>query len=332
MFEQQENQTLSTMEESCKTVIAKYLTMDDVNIRQELLFPLKQSLSHPEMKAFIHQQIRELQEVKGNSSYTFLIGFLYRVKEEFSEAFVWLDRAIAMNDPNAMFLKGFMCMRALGIPENKAEAMNYYRKAAALNHVQSIHNLAALVSEGPIDNVDYRQESRDLFFKAAELGNEISRQAFDQGERASRGIHFPFYTKSTPVIQTFQGRQKQQEVLIPVRVATDTGEGNALESGISIQVRHSLPLAFIELALEIQVALIDTIFSALKKIYSDHVNTYHRVFKESPFQAEQLKIKFSENIDKCVQDLVTAMAKGFPQENARDVKESPDDTEQRFTI
>jgi TPR repeat protein len=333
MFHKIESSDTSSLEKASEEAISKYIENKDVNFRQDLLLPLKQSLGQPKMAQFINSLIQRFSNDLNNADSVFLLGFLYRIKEEFDKAIPHLERAIEMGNANAMFLRGFMYMRGMGGPVNKVEAMKSYRAAIALNHSSAMNNLACLFSEGAIDGVDYRSECHDLLFKGAQLGNDGAIQTFNAFERASILMHYSFNTNQE-VVQAIDPQAVQHKVSFNALLATGMGDG-CDTAGDFTTVEHNLqfPTVFATLDPETKSKFLDTLKPALVKIYSDHTYEYQKLFKQSPFKAELLKIAFSENRYKLVQEEANRISARYLIGTTRDIEERfAEDATQQFTM
>ena len=80
------------------------------------------------------------------------LGVMYEngegVPENDAEAVKWYRKAADQGEANAQFNLGVMYDNGDGVPENDAEAVKWYRKAADQGYVKAQHNLAYMYAMG----------------------------------------------------------------------------------------------------------------------------------------------------------------------------------------
>lgn len=91
---------------------------------------------------------------------------------DFDESLRWLDKAVKLNEPQAMYLKADI---GLNIPElgiNKKECIDLLEKGVALNHLGCMLYLAKCYEKGMGVDAD-EQKSFECLMKAAETGMSV---------------------------------------------------------------------------------------------------------------------------------------------------------------
>ena len=85
------------------------------------------------------------------------------------EALFWLERAASNDEPEALYQLGVYYEE--GVEADLAKAINYFQRAAELNHSDAALELSYIYDEGAIVEQD---DDKALFFlkKSAELGNQ----------------------------------------------------------------------------------------------------------------------------------------------------------------
>jgi TPR repeat protein len=118
---------------------------------------------------------RKLQVLagQGNAEAQYNLGLLYRrghgVPQDLAQALVWYKKAAEQGYPLAENNLGFMYTKGLGVPEDKQEGFKWYMAAAAHNFVMAQYNvgLKLFYGEGVQKNLD---QSFQWFMKAADRG------------------------------------------------------------------------------------------------------------------------------------------------------------------
>jgi TPR repeat protein len=297
--------------------ILQYIESNNVNFRQDLLLPLKKNINAPEMSQLLVSLINEFSKKDSNNvTNLFLLGFFYRAKRDFSTALSYFDRAIEMGDANAMFVKGYMYTTGNEVLQDKAKADENYRMAVLLNHAQAMFNLANLIIENP-NLARNSTEVESLFFKAAQLGYKPAEEIFDHIKRTSYFVHCSFINKN--VEQRIDLDAVQYEMNCGALIGLSSGEqGQLVEDFVSVTYNLQLPSIFNTFDSETNYKFETTLREKIAAMYSEHMHEYRKLFEISPFKAECLKMKFSENMH------------GIVQKRANEVIEHLAENQQRF--
>ena len=119
-------------------------------------------------------QAVEVDAQNNNADAQRCFGSLYRdgigVKQDYQEAMNWFRKAAALGDSDAMFTIGGLYYEGNGVKKNYQEAMNWFRKAADGGHATSMLAIGLLHYEGEGVKQDYK-EAMNWYRKAADLGN-----------------------------------------------------------------------------------------------------------------------------------------------------------------
>jgi TPR repeat protein len=100
------------------------------------------------------------------------------VPQDFAEAAEWYRRAAEQGHADAQFNLGFLYVNGQGIPQNYAESSEWYRRAAEQGYADAQYNLGAMYAKG-------QGVSRDLVITyalsslSAAQGNEGARDNRD---------------------------------------------------------------------------------------------------------------------------------------------------------
>ena len=73
----------------------------------------------------------------------------------------WHGRVASYGDPDSQFFVAQVYEQGKLVPQNKAKAIDYYKRAAAQNHIEAMHQLAKLIPA----------ETEDWYLAAAKLGD-----------------------------------------------------------------------------------------------------------------------------------------------------------------
>ena len=117
---------------------------------------------------------------QGDVEAQYLLGWMYDngdgVPQDKAEAVVWYRRAAEQGDARAQYTLGGMYFYGEGVAEDRAQAIVWFRKAAVQGDAEAQYNLGMIFRNGygiPED----REQATFWFEKAAEQGNDNARQA-----------------------------------------------------------------------------------------------------------------------------------------------------------
>jgi hypothetical protein len=88
-----------------------------------------------------------------------------------AEAATWFVKAADAGDSGGMLNLGAMYFLGNGVGEDYARAAYWYRKAADAGNVDAMYNLGRMYENGQVAGVKDPTNARDLYTKAAALGN-----------------------------------------------------------------------------------------------------------------------------------------------------------------
>jgi tRNA A-37 threonylcarbamoyl transferase component Bud32 len=88
-----------------------------------------------------------------------------------AEAATWFVRAADAGDSGGMLNLGAMYFLGNGVTEDYARAAYWYRKAADAGNVDAMYNLGRMYENGQVAGVKDPMHARELYIKAAALGN-----------------------------------------------------------------------------------------------------------------------------------------------------------------
>ena len=101
-----------------------------------------------------------------------------------------IDRVRALadeGDVEAVFLMGTAYDEALGVEQDYAEAMRWYRRAADVGHVLAAHNVGNMYRDGRGVEVDHAAAA-EWWIQAAEAGDVIPARRLGEAYEAGRGV------------------------------------------------------------------------------------------------------------------------------------------------
>lgn len=110
------------------------------------------------------------------------------VKVDYKEAAKWFQKAAAKNDPNAMFVIGWMYANGHGVEKDRGQVAVWYQKAAALNDEDAQYYLGEMHFEGFAVEKDLAK-AVELFKKSAASG--YSSAQLRLGHLYANGIGVP---------------------------------------------------------------------------------------------------------------------------------------------
>lgn len=303
-------------------LLTECLASKDVNYRQDIFMELKLRLSKPEMSSYLdslierYTKLQDEPDTEKRKNILSLLGFLYRYKNDFHSALPYINRAIDLGDANCMFLKGYIYDKGLGVPVNKATAIECYYMAKKLKHAGATFNYGILYGEcydqngEPIpeiakNNPSFFDEHKKKHgsdhllkrsFKAAELGCTQAINAFNDMQRKSYLMHYSFlHNQSGTITPKIDQGVVLQEIQFMAVAGSGSGEGGPFTD--SFQVKHTvkLPVIFSKLDAETKNKFLSLLEPSLKEIYCKHTETFQSLFKNvSPFEAEKEKMTFSK--------------------------------------
>ena len=110
------------------------------------------------------------------------------VKQSFTEAAQWYERAAAQGDGVAQYRLATLYERGMGVTADRAHARALYRQAADAGNVKAMHNLAVMSASTPGAKPDYTTAAT-LFTKAAEHG--LTDSQYNLGVLYESGLGVP---------------------------------------------------------------------------------------------------------------------------------------------
>ena len=107
--------------------------------------------------------VKAAKKESGYAQYLLAMNFFDLYSENNKEALFWLERAASNDEPEALYQLGVYYLE--GVEVDLAKAINYFQRAAELNHADAALELSYIVAQ---------DDDKALFFlkKAAELGNQ----------------------------------------------------------------------------------------------------------------------------------------------------------------
>ena len=111
--------------------------------------------------------VKAAEKEYGYAQYLLAMNFFDLYSDNNKEALFWLERAASNDEPHALYQLGLY----YGEKADLAKAINYFQRAAELNHADAALELSYIYDEGIIVEQD---DDKALFFlkKAAELDNQ----------------------------------------------------------------------------------------------------------------------------------------------------------------
>jgi tRNA A-37 threonylcarbamoyl transferase component Bud32 len=94
-----------------------------------------------------------------------------QLEDDPKEAATWFVKAADAGDSGGMLNLGAMYFLGNGVDEDYARAAYWYRKAADAGNVDAMYNLGRMYENGQVAGVKDPTHARDLYTKAAALGN-----------------------------------------------------------------------------------------------------------------------------------------------------------------
>ena len=123
------------------------------------------------------------QAEQGDAQAQMALGAIYlagrEIPQDYAEALLWYCKAANQGHAEAQFSLGVMYERGQGVPLNFAEAVQWYRKAADQGYAQAQYNLGILYAMGGGVAQDYVQAHMWLNLASAQ-GNDEDRKYREQ--------------------------------------------------------------------------------------------------------------------------------------------------------
>ena len=92
--------------------------------------------------------------------------------QDYAEAVRWYRKAAEQGEATAQTNLGFMCQRGLGVPQDYAEAVRWYRKAAEQGEATAQFNLGLMCQRGEGVPQDYVQAHMRLNLAASRASDQ----------------------------------------------------------------------------------------------------------------------------------------------------------------
>ncbi|MGB2823846.1 MAG: tetratricopeptide repeat protein [Phycisphaerae bacterium] len=141
------------------------------------LAPLLESFRHAaDARLGVTRDDAEAAELADMSLLGAMFGNGRGVTKDYAEALKWYRKAAAAGSPSGMNDLGCMYSAGLGVTKDDAEAVRWYRKAAEAGDAAGMYNLGVMYEdgEGVAKNLT---EALKWYRKAAALGNDYSKKA-----------------------------------------------------------------------------------------------------------------------------------------------------------
>ena len=130
--------------------------------------------------------------INGDAAAQLDLGEMYyqggEVPKDYAEALTWFRKAAAQGLPEAQSNIGLMYCQGEGVPQDYAEAMNWFQRAASHGYAVAQLNIGGLYHDGQGVPQDYA-EAMKWFRKAAE--QDLSQAQFNLALMCSRGEGTP---------------------------------------------------------------------------------------------------------------------------------------------
>jgi TPR repeat protein len=119
----------------------------------------------------------EAGAAKGDASAESLLGRAYYegvgVARNYATALVWLNKAVAQNNADAMFFLGLMKEYARGVPQNLNEALQLFDRAAALGQGYAKMEAAGMRQQGEINRMTAKMHGGGVMERACQTAGGI---------------------------------------------------------------------------------------------------------------------------------------------------------------
>lgn len=128
---------------------------------------------------------------KGDAAAQFLLGNMYNkgegVPQNLAEGIKWYRKAADQDHTEAQTRLGFIYGEGVGVPQNYAESVKWYRKAADQGNADAQHELGFMYSKGVGVSQNYA-EAVKWYRRAADQGNAYAQSFLGTMYRDGHGV------------------------------------------------------------------------------------------------------------------------------------------------
>ena len=111
----------------------------------------------------------ELLDVRAQNG----LGFLYELRQSYTEAFKWYRLAAEKGNDNAQYSLGVLYANCQGVKQSDSEAFKWFRKSADQGNIYALQSIGLAYMDGKGVRQSY-SKAKEYFGLACDKGDDLS--------------------------------------------------------------------------------------------------------------------------------------------------------------